>query len=468
MLMREVLTALAGHAVSQPHRPAIIDRFGYLSYGDLYKAIRRTAAWAHSLPDTVGLLAPRDHRAIIWHLALAWAGRTIVPLPEFFSTAQLLHLLRDAMVETVVAAPEAMETARSICSSVVTPELSSALAVEPVEGTRCIIYTSGTTGRPKGVVLGERQLDASVHAMIEAVGATGDDRMLSVLPMALLLEQVAGMAAPLSVGASITLCPTPLVLPTVAETTVPTVTIVVPEMLAGWVAWLERNKKRAPASLRFVAVGGAPVPLPLAQRAWDVGVPVYEGYGLSECCSVVAVNRPGDRVAGTVGRPLAGVGVSIDNGEIVVSGPTVMDGYFGGVHSAGIFRTGDAGRFTAEGRLIVDGRIDDVIVTSTGRNIHPEWIESMILGDPRIDRCAVVDGGSHPRAVLIPSKGQLVGASQAESDALIAELCAEAPEYARPRAAVVMPEALLLQRGLITANGRLRRSAIATYLKEEL
>ncbi len=464
--MREVLTALAGHARSEPHRPAILDGCGCMTYGELSDAVRRTAAWAQSVPDMVGLLAPKDRWAIIWHLGLAWAGKTIVPLPEFFSPAQLTHLVRDAAIEAVVSAPEMLDVAHSICSSVLIPELGPIAAAEPAAGARLIIYTSGTTGRPKGVVLGERQLGASVRAMVEAVGATAEDRMLSVLPFALLLEQVASMAVPLSVGAAIALCPVPQSFPVVAEAFAPSATVLVPEMLAAWVEWLERQGKRAPASLRFVAVGGAPVPPKLAERAWALGLPVHEGYGLSECCSVVAVNRPGDRAAGTVGRPLSGVTVTIDHGEIVVSGPTVMAGYLGGPPSGGIRHTGDAGHFDADGRLVVEGRIDDVIVTTTGRNIHPEWIEPMILSDPRISRCAVIDGGSHPRAVLVPAKGRFAGVSQSDIDALVDQLCAEAPDYARPRANLLMPETLLQQEGLITSNGRLRRPAIAAYLKE--
>jgi len=464
--MRDLLLAFADHARNEPHRLAIVDGFGTLTYADLFDSVRRTAAWARGLPDRVGLLAPKDRRAIIWHLALAWAGRTIVPLPEFFSLQQLAHLVQDAGLGTIVSAPEMADMAQTICPSVVTPAFGSDPSAEPAGHSGCIIYTSGTSGHPKGVVLGERQLHASVHALIEAVGAAPHDRMLSVLPFALLLEQLVGILVPLSTGASIALCPAPQDLPAAAETFAPTATVLVPEMLAEWVAWLERHGTRAPASLRFVAVGGAPVPPRLAQRAWDVGLPVHEGYGLSECCSVVAVNRPGDRVAGTVGRPLPGVAVTIDNGEIVVGGPSVMVGYLGGPPSEDVYRTGDAGHFDSEGRLIVEGRIDDVIVTTTGRNIHPEWIESMILSDPRVGRCAVIGGGQHPRAILVPVKDALVDASRAEIDVLVAQLCATAPDYARPRANLMMSETILSQQGLITSNGRLRRPALTAYLKE--
>ena len=88
--------------------------------------------------------------------------------------------------------------------------------------------------------------------------------------------------------------------------------------------------QRAPESLRFVAVGGAPLSRTFADAAWEQGLSVYEGYGLSECSSVVALNRPEDRRPGTVGKPLPNVHLTIENDEIVVRGPTVMDGYVEG------------------------------------------------------------------------------------------------------------------------------------------
>lgn len=339
-------------------------------------------------------------------------------------------------------------------------------AVEgPSGAARWIVYTSGTTGRPKGVMLGARQMEASIVGLAEAVAANPADRMLSVLPFALLLEQIAGLLLPLRTGASIGLCRSPADLPAAAEAFAPTVTVLVPELLAGWVGWLEAAGRRAPASLRFVAVGGAPVPPALADRAWAAGLPVHEGYGLSECCSVVAVNRPGERRSGTVGRPLSGLSVHIEAGEIVVEGATVMDGYLGRPGVEGCWQTGDAGHFDEAGCLVIDGRLDDVIVTTTGRNIHPAWIEAMILADPRVARCAVVDGGPFPRALLVPRHGPSLG-TDCQPDDLVAALCSRAPDYARPRKSVVISEDGLRQRYLITANGRLRRAAIATFLKD--
>ena len=134
--------------------------------------------------------------------------------------------------------------------------------------------------------------------------------------------------------------------------------------------------------------------------------------------------------------------------------------------SLGVHRTGDAGHFDAAGNLVVSGRLDEVIVTSTGRNIHPEWIEALILGDPRITRCAVVGAGAHIRAVLCPADDRLAEAGQASIDAMVATLCADAPDYARPRDNILVSERRLSDLGLIGPDGRLRRRDIAARIKE--
>jgi long-subunit acyl-CoA synthetase (AMP-forming) len=109
-----------------------------------------------------------------------------------------------------------------------------------------------------------------------------------------------------------------------------------------------------------------------------------------------------------------------------------------------------------------------MIVTTTGRNIHPEWIEAMVLADPRIARCAVIDGGPRPRAVLVPADDWLLTLPSSTVDAHVAALCASAPGYATPESTVVIAEAELRRCDLVTANGRLRRRAIDDYVKDSL
>jgi long-subunit acyl-CoA synthetase (AMP-forming) len=219
-----------------------------------------------------------------------------------------------------------------------------------------------------------------------------------------------------------------------------------------------------------VAVGGAPVASRIADAAWTLGIPVYEGYGLSECCSVVSVNRIGDRRPGTVGRPLDGLRITIDQGEIVIDGPSITDGYLGRGPADRPWRTGDLGEMDHDGFLTVHGRKDDLIVTALGRNVSPEWVETMLLGDGRIAFCAVTGRGEpHLTALLIPSRAGAAwfdAASDEDVSHLIARCCSAAPAYATPGNHIIatMEEAVAKQ--ILSPNGRILRAAAEKFVRE--
>jgi long-subunit acyl-CoA synthetase (AMP-forming) len=342
----------------------------------------------------------------------------------------------------------------------------------PIEGAGVIVYTSGSTGRPKGVLLGLEQIDWQTRALAEAIEARPDDLHLSVLPLSLLLETIAAICVPVLAGARTYFASA--VAHSVGagrsadmlgefERVRPTTTVLVPQLLSTWIAQLEARGKRPAADLRFVAVGGAPVSAALAMRAWDLGIPVHEGYGLTECCSVVAVNRPGRRKPGTAGVPLPGLDVRIENGEVVVSGPTVMEGYLHGGRVKEPWHTGDLGRLDQDGFLSVTGRKDTLLVISSGRNISPEWVEAMVLSDPRIGACVVLGHGmSHLSVLLIPSalgERWLMTSPRAHILLWLEQICIAAPAYAVPKEFVVCPVMQAERIGLLTANGRLLRDA---------
>ena len=241
--------------------------------------------------------------------------------------------------------------------------------------------------------------------------------------------------------------------------------MLVPELLAAWVKELQARGNRAPASLRFIAVGGAPIPQRLATAAWQHGLPVYEGYGLSECSSVVSVNRPDARRSGTVGRPLSGVAVAIDAGEIVVNGPTVMNGYVGEPGISGSWHTGDLGHFDADGFLVVTGRMDNVIVTAAGRNINPEWVEDIIAADSRVRRCVVVAHEKELVALIIPTDPSVCSDAPA-MHSLGTSAARELPDYAKPRRYLAMSDQEFRRLDLLTANSRPRRFEISQVVAE--
>jgi long-chain acyl-CoA synthetase len=466
--MRDFFEGLLHRAAVAGNNPALISPNGAISYRELVEHVRGHGQWAMRLPQRVGLLFTKGPDYIVCDLALSFAGKELVPLPEFFSDAQLLHIAQAAQLSHVVADSASAERAKRLGFTVHLLDAESVTNIAPAIGANRIIFTSGTTGKPKGVCLSERQLLTSVAVLAEASRATASDRYLSMLPSSLLLEQIAGTYLPLSVGAAIHLPGTPSPggqLTLAAEQARATATVLVPELLAAWVKELQARGNRAPDSLRFIAVGGAPVSPRLATAAWDQGLPVYEGYGLSECSSVVSVNRPDARRAGTVGRPLSDIEVAIAEGEIVVSGPTVMNGYVGEPQISGPWHTGDLGHFDPDGFLIVTGRVDNVIVTAAGRNINPEWIEDIIAADTRVERCVVVTHEAELVALIIPTDSSLCDDVPTMHD-LVTSAARELPGYAKPRRYLTMSDLEFRRLDLLTANSRPRRSEVSRIVIE--
>jgi long-chain acyl-CoA synthetase len=461
--MREFFARLSHRAAVAGDQRALKAPDGALTYGELLSRVHGVAQWSSALPRRVALLFGKTTDGIIADLALSFAGKELVPLPAFFSDEQLLHIVRTAQLSHAVSDASLIERAQRLGLNVCALGAAPVPDIVPAPDSVRIIFTSGTTGKPKGVRLSGRQVLASVAALADVTGATAADRYLSLLPGALLLEQIAGTYLPLSAGAEIHVPSTPSIA-AAAEAAQATTTVLVPELLAAWMHELQSTGRRAPSSLRYVAVGGAPVSPGLAAAAWAQGLPVHEGYGLSECCSVVAVNRLEDRRSGTVGRPVPGVRADIEGGEIVVSGQTVMDGYLGEASATSKWPTGDLGHFDVDGFLVVTGRKDNVIVTRAGRNISPEWIEDMITADGRIRRCVAVEHDGDVAAVVVPHDTSVVDSAAVQD--LVRLAVRAVPDYAKPRRVLVMSDEDLREFDLLTANLRPRRPAIRRFVSE--
>lgn len=451
-----VFHAIGAHARDFGDRPALRSGDRIIDYRHLAAFLAASAKTLSGAPSVVGITGADPLEAALADLALAYTGRTSVHLPPFFSDEQKIHIIVAAGVRAVIG-PWVAPGQRIALPAPETCDLAADLPA-PAGSARRIIFTSGSSGRPKGVVIGARQMDAAIAGLERAIRPVSSDRHLSLLPMAQLLEQIAGLYLPLLAGAEVRFCPEALtalfggavdpLVRTLAEAK-PTTTILVPALLSRLLGGLEAAGQRAPDSLRFVAVGGAATAPRLLDAALAQGLPVHEGYGLSECCSVVALNRPGENRPGSVGRVLDGLEVRIDDGEIVVSGPTVMEGYLGQPAVEGEWRTGDLGRFE-DGVLIVEGRKDWLIVTPEGRNINPEWIEACLAADIRIPASALrlaEDG----RLEIIALVAAPVTASH------MAELLRGLPPYARPARAIFVPAALP---GLLKPGGGLDRSRL--------
>jgi long-subunit acyl-CoA synthetase (AMP-forming) len=247
--------------------------------------------------------------------------------------------------------------------------------------------------------------------------------------------------------------------------------ILVPELLRLLLAAVARGWQ-APKSLKFVAVGGASVAPELLERAAACGLPVYEGYGLSECTSVVALNSPSANRRGSAGRVLPHARVRIDEvGQIHVRGAVMLgylgdapgaaarpDGAAGAAATGGEVATGDLGHLDADGYLFVRGRVKNLLITSLGRNVSPEWVERALLARPEIGQ-VVVFGDARPyvTALVVPARA---GLDAAAVDAAIDAANASLPDYARVRRWAWAPAPFTAADGSLTANGRPRREVL--------
>ena len=490
--------------------PALVDARQAWSREQLGLAVATMASQLHAQGTRV-LATVLDNGApfVVIDEAASAAGIVHVPLPPFFTPAQMQHALQAAGVDTlIVAAPTAVQMAAGSAGLPFTPlpiadpglleaplmqaRLPHAAVALP-EGTAKITFTSGTTGTPKGVCLSGAALRAVARSLVQALAPLQIERHLNALPFAVLLENIAGLMAPRKQGATVIALPLAELglqgsssfdaarFDAAVRAHAPHSLILLPQMLRAWVGHLVASGQRAPAGLKLVAVGGAAAGAPLVRAAWALGLPVAEGYGLSEGGSVQTLNlptldaegrllTPADDSAGSVGRALPHARLRVaEDGEILVAG-ALFSGYLGDQREAtpvpAWWPSGDLGRIDDAGRVFIHGRKKHVLITAYGRNLSPEWVETALKSHPAVLQAVVFgDGAPALSAVLWPTRAGLPDtALQQAVDAANTTL----PDYARVRHWVRGAAAFDASTGLATPNGRPQRAAIFAAHRDAL
>lgn len=453
-----------------------------LATGKLYSATQikqQMILWQELLlgygAQRIALAADSCAQWAFLDLACLAADLLLVPLPTYLSQSQLAHVITQLEPDFYISDKEQTAAEFTLLEQVgdlllYRRELQSSGAAIPSTCQK-ITFTSGSTGQPKGVCLSaQSQLDVA-YSLLDRI-QQDTPKHLCLLPLSTLLENIAGIYAPLLAGGEVLIAPDqlrgfagsqltqPQALLQLISSTQPKSLILVPELLQLLVR-ASNEGWQAPGSLQFIAVGGAHVSAALLQQAAVLGLPVYQGYGLSECASVVALSSSDARQGSSseldlVGQPLAHRDVEIIDGEIVVKQSFL--GYLGDDDSASdrVF-TGDLGELDAQGRLRILGRRKNLLISSLGRNISPEWPETLLTQSGLI-RQAVLVGDAQPYCAALLYLADAKAADQVP--AYVAQINQHLPDYARIKAFHLLTEPLSVTDGTLTANGRPRRAEV--------
>jgi long-chain acyl-CoA synthetase len=480
-----ILQSLDRHAARQPEKPVLVGSSCTLSWQQLHTGVKALALQLQG-SRCLGVLMDNAPAWIVTDLAALQAGIVNVPLPVFFSDEQLLHAVRDARIEAIITdKPERVTGLFTVhqrseleiagrhysCLS-----LSGSRGAERYADTVKLTYTSGTTGEPRGVCLSLQAMETVAVALATAAEASRSDRALVLLPLSILLENIGSVYAPLIAGAEIHV-------PDPADTGIsgssrvdsaafarmlqrirPSTLIVPPQLLKLIVALARAGQ--LPDSFRYIAVGGAPIGMSLLEAARDLGLPVYQGYGLSEACSVVAVNTPGANFLGSAGRPLPHMKVRIsEQGEVMLAGNTCSQHLHSDTAAPPAeLATGDLGYLDDDGYLYITGRCRERIITAYGRNISPEWVESELLSHPAIAQAALFGNDmSRLVAVLVAADSGLSDDVQALLEDALDAVNAQLPDYARVDSFIVAAAPFTAANGELSSSGSLRRRVIEEH-----
>ncbi|HEY6720259.1 MAG TPA: AMP-dependent synthetase/ligase [Burkholderiales bacterium] len=400
----------------------------------------------------------------------------------------------------------------------VLPREAQELQAAPLEdgALATICYTSGTAGRPKGVMLTHGNILANVAGCEHTRLARPDDVFLSFLPLSHMFERTGGYYLPLSLGAKVAYARSVSQLAEDLASERPTVVFAVPrvfekfaervnEALAksalkkqlfdlvvaaggraarGEAGFFDRIVlalllgrvarpvlARLGGRMRLAILGGAPLDPAIAWLFVGLGLPILQGYGMTEASPVISVNRLGNNVPESVGAPLDNVEVRTDpGGELLARGPTIMKGYWNNPEASakaldrdGWLHTGDLAEIR-DGKIFIRGRLKDVLVLSNGEKLPPQDVELAILGDGVIEQGILIGEG---RPFLT-----LVAVTQETDEKSLVQRANERlkayPRYIRVRRVVATREPWTVENGLLTPTLKVKREKVQKKFSAEI
>jgi len=398
-----------------------------------------------------------------------------------------------------------------------------------------IVYTSGTTGRSKGVMLSHRNMLWNIEAGLQVVPMYTHDLFLSFLPLSHTLERTVGYYMPIVTGAEVAYSRS---IPQLGEDLLeikPTILISVPRifekvyakiqdklhagpklarrlfhlaMNAGWQKF-QHEQGRAPwkpslllwplyeklvagkiqeklgGRLRTAISGGAPLSENIAQVFIGLGVPIVQGYGLTETSPIISANPLADNVPASVGVPLPGLEAKIgENNELLTRSPSVMLGYWNKpeatkevIDEDGWLRTGDKARID-NNHIFITGRIKEIIVLSNGEKVSPSDMELHISLDPLFEQAMVIGEGKPFLSALVVldhkscERYRIKPSDTPETQEVVLRQIAKRidsfPGYAKIQKAIVIPEPWTVENGLITPTMKMRRRLICEKYESKI
>ncbi|MBI2118278.1 MAG: AMP-binding protein [Elusimicrobia bacterium] len=466
-------------------------------YQELYQTILKVAANFSALGiqegDKVGLLLKNSPEFIFTAFALTCLGATAVPINFFLKNEEIAYILshvgacglvtQSAFLPEILKAKKQCAELKTIwvtdlaastqnCSDIVPfsellKEVSKEIKIiSDPEKTALILYTSGTTGKSKGVMLSHKNLISNALGSIQALGLTKKERFICLLPMFHVFAWTTNVLIPLYLGCPIVIVeairpPKPWLKLLAKEkitifAAVPQIFALLAEQAKGIKKWI--LKYLFFRTVKFCISGAAPLSKEVQEKfETKFGIPLLEGYGLSETSPVVSANSLDQRKPGSVGRPIPDVKVKIINenekelkigeeGEICIQGPNIMQGYYKEEQA-----TKEA--FTKDGWFKTGDRIKDMIIVK-GLKVFSIQVEEVLLSHPAVAEAAVVgipnpEGDETVKAFVVLKENQTLDKAE------LIKLCQEKlPPYKRPRDIEIRKE--------------LPKNALQKILKKEL